>query len=90
MNELISYAEASIRLGRSKRTLRRWVADPENNIRTQRGSDGTLRVNAADLYRVEARKNAYREAPTFGRRPPSAFGSVAEQRARRHGLMGNG
>jgi len=79
-----SYADAAKELRRSKRTLRRWVAEDPNAIRTMRADDGTILVNMDDAYRLEARKSAYRDSPTFGRRQPSMFGSVADQRARRH------
>lgn len=84
MKAWASYAEAAKELRRSKRTLRRWVAEGPDVIRTRHADDGTMLVNMADAYRVEARKSAYRDAPTFGRRPPSMFGSIADQRARRH------
>lgn len=54
-------------LGRSKRTIRRWLADPDLKIRT-RELDGERIINTQDLQRVEARKHAYTTAPTFGRK----------------------
>jgi hypothetical protein len=84
MKAWASYAEAAKELRRSKRTLRRWVAEDLDAIRTMRADDGTILVNMGDAYRLEAIKSAYRDAPTFGRRQPSMFGSVAEQRSRRH------
>lgn len=67
MKPWLTYAEAAFTLGRSKRTIRRWLADPDLKIRT-RELDGERLINTQDLQRVEARKHAYTTAPTFGRK----------------------
>ncbi len=67
MKPWLSYAEASMAFGRSKRTLRRWAADPAMKIRT-RTVDGEKRLHSGDVARVEAWKSAYIDAPTFGRK----------------------
>lgn len=66
----LSMAAAALATGRSKRTLRRWLADPDLKIRT-REQDGVRMINTEDLQRVEARKHAYMIAPTFGRKLPA-------------------
>lgn len=64
--EWITRAEAARRLGRSRRTIRRWAADED--IRTRKAPDLITQLLAwQDVRRVEARKSAYIEAPTFGR-----------------------
>jgi hypothetical protein len=63
----LTYAEAAILLGRSKRTLRRWAAEPENRLRVEHDDQGRPLLNSDDLRRVEAAKTAYRATPTFGR-----------------------
>lgn len=66
----LSMNAAALATGRSKRTLRRWLADPDLKIRTR--EDESVRViNTEDLVRVEARKHAYTIAPTFGRELPA-------------------
>lgn len=82
MKQWLTVSEAALILGRSKRTIRRWLADPGLRIRTQ-GAGATRELNAADLARVEARKTAYMADPTFGKQRPPLFGTVAEQRAAR-------
>jgi hypothetical protein len=69
MKEWLTYTEAALILGRSKRTLRRWVGDPANRIETQRRKDEPPLLRASDLRRVEAAKHAYATRPTFGRAP---------------------
>ena len=61
---------AALATGRSKRTLRRWLADPDLKIRT-REQDGIRVINTEDLLRVESWKHAYTTAPTFGRKLPA-------------------
>lgn len=63
----LSMSAAALATGRSKRTIRRWLADPDLKIRT-RELDGERLINTQDLQRVEARKHAYTTAPTFGRK----------------------
>lgn len=70
MKPWVTYAEAAFALDRSKRTIRRWLADPNLKIRT-REQDGARVINTQDLLRVEARKHAYTSAPTFGRKLPA-------------------
>lgn len=72
----ISLPAAALTFGRSRRTLRRWLADPNLRIRTEE-RDGERVINTADLTRVEAFKHAYTVAPTFGRdHPESNAGGV--------------
>lgn len=72
MKPWLTYAEAAIALGRSKRTIRLWIHDGHNNdnptlrIREQRTA-GQVTLNTEDLHRVKAFKDSYRNAPTFGR-----------------------
>ena len=61
MKPWLTYTEAALVAGRSKRTIRLWASHGE--IRSRREDDGTVRVNRADLLTVEARKTAYREHP---------------------------
>ena len=65
--EWLTWSQATLSTGRSRRTLRRWIADPTNGIRTRRLMDETT-INHADLLRVEADKERYRTNPTFGRK----------------------
>lgn len=58
---------AAILTGRSKRTIRRWLADPDLKINTE-DHDGVRVINTQDLLRVERWKHAYTIAPTFGRK----------------------
>jgi hypothetical protein len=67
MKAWLTYSEASLLLGRSKRTLRRWAADPSNRLRIRHDDQGIPLLNAEDVHRVEAAKTAYRATPTFGR-----------------------
>lgn len=67
MNPWLTYAQAAVAFDVSKRTLRRWVHDGANGIRTGRDEDGTFLMSSEDLRRVEAQKTAYRNTPTFGR-----------------------
>lgn len=64
--EWITRADAAKRLGRSRRTIRRWVA--EGGIRTRKAADLITELVAwQDVRAVEARKSAYIDSPTFGR-----------------------
>ncbi|MBW1639250.1 hypothetical protein G3H63_09220 [Microbacterium resistens] len=73
MKEWLTTAEAAVAFGRSKRTIRLWAhdgrqpANPTLRIRTQADGRSSL-LNAEDLRRVARFKDAYLQAPTFGRR----------------------
>jgi len=61
-------SEATILTGRSSRTIRRWLADPNVSIDTMTADDGKTRLlSTADLMNVEAEKTSYLTAPSFGR-----------------------
>lgn len=51
-------------LGKSRRTLRRWLADPALNIRTK-GTGASKHIHRDDLDRVNQAKDEYRNNPTF-------------------------
>lgn len=59
--------QAAEQLQRSRRTIRRWLADPDLKIRTKEVA-GIRLINGDDLARVEHFKWAYMQNPTFGRR----------------------
>ncbi len=70
----LTAAEASVIYKRSRRTIRLWVHDsqqpdvnPMLRIRVE-VIDGVRRYSSEDLGRVARFKDAYRDAPTFGRR----------------------
>ncbi len=67
MNAWLTYAQAAMACGRSKRTIRRWVHDPRNNIGVRYSDNQGLTISYTDLRRVEAEKTKYRMTPTFGR-----------------------
>jgi hypothetical protein len=52
--------------GRSKRTLLRWLTNPELHIRTWR-PDRSVLLNRQDLLAAEARMDELAASPTFGR-----------------------
>ncbi|NNC10679.1 hypothetical protein HII28_02100 [Planctomonas sp. JC2975] len=66
MKPWLTFHEAALITGRSKRTLRRWVAAHLVVIREE--NDTTLLL-AADVIAVEAQKTGYRRHPTFARSP---------------------
>ncbi|HWU31046.1 MAG TPA: helix-turn-helix domain-containing protein [Microbacterium sp.] len=72
MKPWLTTAEAAALFGRSKRTIRLWVHDGRNpknptlRIRTETTGRRTL-LNSEDLRRVAGFKDAYLDAPTFGR-----------------------
>lgn len=66
MEPWLSMNAAAVLTGRSKRTIRRWLADPDLRISTE-NHDGVRVINTQDLLRVERWKHAYTVAPTFGR-----------------------
>ena len=61
MKPWLTYTEAALVAGRSKRTIRLWASNGE--IRSRREDDGTIRVYGADVLTVEARKTEYRSHP---------------------------
>ncbi|MGN7977421.1 hypothetical protein ACTJJ4_07585 [Microbacterium sp. 22195] len=72
MKPWLTTAEASALFDRSKRTIRLWVHDgrdaknPLLRIRTETAGRRTV-LNSEDLRRVADFKDAYLDAPTFGR-----------------------
>lgn len=62
--EWLTTAGAVAYLGKSRRTIRRWLADPTLGIRTK-GVGASRRIHRDDLDRVNDAKDAYRNNPTF-------------------------
>lgn len=51
--------------GKSRRTIRRWLADPALSIRVK-GRGASRLIHSDDLDHVNETKDAYRNMPTFG------------------------
>ncbi|MDR6867670.1 hypothetical protein J2Y69_002274 [Microbacterium resistens] len=64
--EWLTTSGAVAYLGKSHRTIRRWLADPSLSIRTK-GTGASKRIHRDDLDRVNDAKDAYRNNPTFTR-----------------------
>lgn len=67
--------EAAELTDRDERTIRRWMADPKNGIRTERPRRITY-LNVTDLLRVEAAMN---EAIAHPKRTPRSGGKRTRQ-----------
>lgn len=62
----LTIGQAAALTGRAKRTIRLWLSEPGNDIRTRKVG-GIRQLLEEDVTRVAERKDEYRESPTFGR-----------------------